>query len=118
MKPSIQQEFLPSYSYDEYKNWTDQWELIEGIPYSMMPLPSLLHQRINKKILLELEEKLKGSEGCEAFMPVDWKVNDKTVVQPDALVSCSHDEGNFISHAPVLIFEILSPSSALKDQHV
>jgi hypothetical protein len=33
-------KILPHYTYVEYEQWEGQWELIEGIPYAMSPLPS------------------------------------------------------------------------------
>ena len=37
-------EDLPHYSYDDYKVWEGDWELIRGIPYSMAPAASWWHQ--------------------------------------------------------------------------
>ena len=36
------------YNYADYLPWPDdeRWELIEGIPYSMSPAPSRIHQEI------------------------------------------------------------------------
>ncbi|MEP7128909.1 MAG: Uma2 family endonuclease [Chitinophagales bacterium] len=118
MSNQIKTEHLPNYSFSDYKTWTDRWEIISGIPYSMLPLPSLQHQRINKKIVKLLDDQLQHCEKCEAFMPVDWKIDSKTVVQPDALVTCAIEEGNYITQSPALVFEILSPSTAIKDRHV
>jgi Uma2 family endonuclease len=52
-------------------------------------------------------------------MPVDWEITPDTVVQPDVLVLCSDSE--FLDDVklitpPVLVFEILSPSTARKDR--
>lgn len=113
--------YLPHYTYEDYKNWEGKWELINGIPYAMSPTPSLLHQRINGKIHIQLEYLIQDRKNCQAFLPVDWRIagpNDDNVVQPDNLVICKDVEGNFISETPVLIFEILSPSSISKDRHV
>ena len=48
---------------------------------------------------------------------MDWRISDDTVVQPDNLVVCHPVEGAYISRAPELVFEILSKSTALKDQN-
>ena len=37
-------EDLPHYSYDDYKIWEGDWELIRGIPYAMAPAASWWHQ--------------------------------------------------------------------------
>ena len=36
--------------------------------------------------------------------------------QPDNLVICYSPEGDFLTKAPTLIFEILSPSTSKKDR--
>ena len=33
---------LPHYSYQDYRRWEGDWELIEGIPYAMTPSPTLI----------------------------------------------------------------------------
>jgi Uma2 family endonuclease len=63
-----------------------------------------------------LGEALKRCEQCHALLPVDWKVSEDTVLQPDNLVLCYEPKGSHITKAPALIFEILSKSSAQKDQ--
>lgn len=51
-------------------------------------------------------------------MPVDWKVTEDTVMQPDNLVVCYKATGKYISKAPSVIFEILSKSTTQKDTHL
>lgn len=112
-------EHLPHYTYEDYKIWEGNWELINGIPYAMSPAPSIYHQRINRKLINAISESLKSCNTCEAFMPIDWKINEDTVVQPDVSVICNlNEEGKFITQAPKIIFEILSPSTAKKDQNI
>jgi Uma2 family endonuclease len=107
---------LPHYVYDEYALWEGKWELIEGIPYAMTPSPSFKHQRISQEIARLLGEGLDGCESCQAVLPVDWKVTEDTVVQPDNMVVCYQPAGDLLTKAPSLIFEILSPASAEKDR--
>ena len=33
----------PHYTYDDYKNWQGDWELIRGVPYAMAPSPLKTH---------------------------------------------------------------------------
>ena len=107
---------LPHYSYEDYNRWEGDWELIEGIPYAMTPSPILKHQRISQKIARYLDEALDGCPHCQALLALDWIISDDTVVQPDNLVICHQQEGDFLTRAPVLIFEILSPSTSKKDR--
>ncbi len=109
-------EDLPHYVYEDYAQWEGKWELIRGIPYAMTPAPSLQHQRISHKIDALLANSLKECEQCEALLPVDWKIDEDTVVQPDNLVVCGKPDGKYLTKAPALIFEILSKSTAAKDK--
>lgn len=114
---SINPQDLPHYTYDDYCLWEGRWELIQGIPYAMTPAPSVDHQSISNKIAHQLTEALIDCEKCHALPPVDWKIVEDTIVQPDNLVICFPPEGIFITQAPAIIFEILSPSTANKDRH-
>jgi Uma2 family endonuclease len=107
----------PHYTYDDYKLWEGRWELIQGTAYAMSPAPSIAHQAVSSKIARQLDEALDHCPECRALLPVDWRISDDTVVQPDNLVICHPVEGAYITRAPELIFEILSKSTAAKDQH-
>jgi Uma2 family endonuclease len=107
---------LPHYTYEDYINWEGRWELIQGIPYAMSPSPGYTHQRISQRIARLLDEALDDCASCQAVLPVDWKIADDTVVQPDNMVLCYQPEGAFLTKAPSLIFEILSPSTSSKDR--
>ena len=110
---AVKLEHLPHYTYDDYKKWEGKWELVGGIAYNMSPAPTTKHQRISQKIGWLLETALKDCARCKALLPVDWKIDDDTVVQPDNLVVCDEDmEGAYITKAPLVIFEILSKSTA------
>ena len=107
---------LPHYSWKEYQAWEGAWELIDGIVYAMSPAPSIRHQRISNNIAWLLKQQLEECESCQALLPVDWKIDDDTVVQPDNLIACGDVSGNYLTRAPVLIVEILSKSTAQKDK--
>ncbi len=108
---------LPHYTYADYLAWEGRWELVEGIPYAMSPAPSFRHQLVSNEIARVLSEALEGCEHCRAVLPVDWKIAEDTVVQPDNLVICHRPAAAYLTKAPVLIFEVLSPSTADKDRH-
>ncbi len=109
-------EELPHYSYHDYLLWEGRWELIEGIPYAMTPSPGFRHQCISQKIAQLLGEALEDCEHCIALLPCDWKVTESTVLQPDNMVICFQPVETFLTEAPALIFEVLSPSTAEKDR--
>lgn len=109
-------EHLPHYTYDDYVTWEGRWELVYGVAYNMAPAPAKKHQKISQKIGWLLESALSDCPRCEALLPVDWKIGEDTVVQPDNLVVCDEDmEGAYIVKAPLVIFEVLSKSTAAKD---
>ena len=49
-------------------------------------------------------------------MPIDWKINENTVVQPDLLIVCKEIKKKYLDFTPSITIEILSPSTALKDR--
>ncbi len=110
------EDILPHYTYDDYKEWKGEWEIIDGIAYAMAPAPLIEHQRISAKITRELEDLFAECKKCKVLLPVDWKISEDTVVQPDNLVIC-HTPTNpaYLTKAPKIIFEILSKSTAKKD---
>jgi Uma2 family endonuclease len=110
-------EYYPAYTYDDYTLWEGDWELIYGIPYAMAPAPMIKHQQISNKIARYLDEALEECETCQALLPVDWKISNETVVQPDNLVIChTPEQESYITKAPKIIFEVLSKSTASKDR--
>jgi Uma2 family endonuclease len=114
---ALKMENLPHYTYDDYAQWEGRWEIINGIPYAMTPAPNLKHQQISQKIAVQLVNLLKNCKYCHAFLPVDWKINEDTVIQPDNLVVCGQDLGEkYLAITPVLVFEILSTSTSRKDR--
>jgi len=114
----IKDNELPRYTYEDYKRWEGKWELLEGIPYAMSPSPSWKHQAVSTKIAWQLEEKLRDCPNCIPLISTDWKISEDTVVQPDNLVICYRPETPYLTRAPLLIFEVLSKSTALKDRNI
>jgi len=110
-------EDLPHYTHDDYVQWEGRWELIYGVAHAMSPSPSIMHQSISQHIASQLERALENCQECHALLPVDWKIDEETTVQPDNLVICGELEKTaYLSKTPTLIFEILSKSTAHKDR--
>ena len=110
-------EKLPRYTFRDYLSWEGRWELIQGVPYAMTPLPSFRHQIISGRIHVELTRALKDCSLCVPLLPVDWKVDEYTVLQPDNLVFCGElPPEPPLTEPPVLIFEVLSPGTEAKDR--
>jgi Uma2 family endonuclease len=108
-------ENIPHYTYDDYKHWENEWEIIDGIAYAMSPAPMIKHQKISNNIAWILQNELQDCDSCQALLPVDWRISDDTIVQPDNLVVCYEPSGAYITKAPSMIFEVLSKSTAKKD---
>ena len=115
--PTIDYDSFQYYTYDDYKNWDESYELIDGIAYAMSPAPYPKHQKVVFKISKELDLNLDcRSELCEIYIsPVDWKIDESTVVQPDVALFCEETEKQFFSKTPPLVVEVLSKATALKD---
>lgn len=109
---------LPHYTYEDYERWEGRWELIYGIPYAMSPQPNLRHQIVSGNIHAHLTDLLRECGSCRALLPVDWKIADDIILQPDNLVVCAEVSGQYLTVPPVLVFEILSPSTASKDRNL
>lgn len=110
-------KILPHYTYSDYEQWEGQWELIEGIPYAMSPLPVPKHQKIAMALGTEFTMMLKSCKECTAYQPIDYRVSDDTILQPDMLVVCGEITKKYLDFTPALVVEILSPATTLKDRH-
>jgi len=109
-----------NYTYDDYVNWEGEWELIEGIPVSMAPAPMRIHQNIATELLFVLKSSL-DEESCPECMlsyENDWKVSEETVLRPDIVLVCDDEHEAYLTKAPKIVVEILSPSTAKKDETV
>ncbi|CAN5267146.1 Uma2 family endonuclease [soil metagenome] len=115
------QRYLPNYTIADYLLWEGDWELIDGVPSAMTPAPTKRHQMLAFELVLQIGnalKKLKDNCGnCRIVYETDWEVNDNTVFCPDIAVICNDNEGDVINKPPVIIIEIISPSSGIKDRH-
>lgn len=73
---AIKKEYSPNYTYDDYKLWERDWELIYGIAYAIAPAPMIKHQAISNRIAWQLQDILKECKPCQALLPIDWKIDD------------------------------------------
>jgi Uma2 family endonuclease len=112
-------KILPHYTYEEYCQWEGRWELIEGIPYAMIPAPTPRHQWISSNIKCELKDAIEksGCKKCKVYDFIDIKVSEDTILQPDALVVCKEITKPFLDFAAAIVVKILSPSTAMKDRN-
>jgi len=95
---------LLRYSYEDYCLWEGDWELIEGIAVSMAPAPMRVHQNIATEIIFNLKN--------------NFNEEEYTVVRPDIVVVCNEEHEKYLTKAPKVIIEVLSPSTAKKDETI
>jgi len=114
---AIKYDDFKYYTYNDYKDWDGAWELIDGVAYAMSPAPYPKHQKIVFKLAKELDESLNcQNRECAVYIaPVDWKIDENTVVQPDISIFCEDDNRQYFTHTPLLVVEVLSKATALKD---
>ena len=93
---------------------------IEGIAISMAPAPMRIHQNIATEIIFELKKSHNEDNCPECFVSFenDWKVSDNTILRPDIVFVCDDDSKSHLTKAPKIIIEILSPSTAKKDETI
>ena len=108
---------LKLYTLEEFELMAkeDGWnyELIEGI-IMMSPRPALEHQRISGNIYFELRNALKNSH-CKPIQEIDL-VLEKNNLIPDLAIICNDDlQGKRYEKAPLIVIEIISPSSVSRD---
>ena len=119
-------------TYGDYVSWPEdeRWEIIEGVPHAMTPAPTTRHQVILGEPFFQLRAQLQG-RSCRAYLaPFDVRLPgdghddtlddalDDTVVQPDLSVICdpAKVDAKGCRGAPDLVVEIISPSTASRDQ--
>lgn len=88
-------QILPHYTYEDYKLWKGRWEVIRGIAIAMAPMPNPRHQEIAgalhevfRKVIRQNNCKI-----CKVYQPIDYLINEDTIVNPDLLIVCKPIEG-------------------------
>lgn len=128
MEAGTSNNFTPPTNYADYLQTPNEekWEIIDGVPYNMVPYPSLDHQNIISNLQGEFYAYLKGKE-CKSFVaPFDVRLHVegksdheiKNVVQPDITIVCDKskldDKG--CNGTPDMVIEVLSPATAKRDR--
>lgn len=117
---------LKPMTVDEFFDWcpkTDDrhWELIDGRPVAMAP-PSRPHAALVTAISRRVDEALERRHGCFAYSGAGIIPPSRlyTYYEADLAVFCRRDEPDERGddQAPVLIVEILSPSTERHDRRL
>jgi Uma2 family endonuclease len=109
--------------YDDYAAAPDdgqRYEIIRGELY-VTPAPGPLHQRLLGRLFQQLAAYYhEGGRGEVFLAPVDLILTPHDILQPDIVVVTSTADitKRGIERPPLLVVEILSPSSARQDRGV
>lgn len=113
-------------SYEEFlrvrDEFSEQTELIDGVLY-VTPSPTRLHQLVSLRLVRLFDQRfLRSGGGSLFFAPLDFRMGENTVVQPDLAVVLD-DRAHILyeeptTGSPSIIVEILSPSTSRKDLQI
>jgi Uma2 family endonuclease len=109
-------------TYDDLQRLPDdglRHELVDGV-LVVTPAPGVRHQRILLEIAIQLQAAARsGSLGDVLIAPVDVRLSDVNVVEPDLLFVAREGRASVgercVEGPPELVVEVLSPSSRRTD---
>jgi Uma2 family endonuclease len=104
------------YTYDDYKHWEGDWELINGIAYAMSPSPVKKHQKLELFIANELLSQIDECDRCEVVCEFDYKVSEDTILRPDIALICDEENEAYMIKAPEIVVEVISKATAKRDE--
>lgn len=109
------------YAFTDGRPDEERWELIEGEPM-MQASPGFFHQVIAANLITALKTRRAGTAGWTVIPGIGVRVSGASLPQPDVMVvptpaRSDHRPGAGLRHAdnPLVVFEILSPSTADRD---
>ena len=109
------------WTIDEFLDWVVEQEgkfEFDGFAPVAMTGASANHSRISQNIYAALRHRLRGTP-CSYFGPDLAIATAQTVRYPDAVVTCTAVDGSSLTAPePVVVFEVLSPSSGGTDRIV
>ena len=92
---------------------TTRYELVDGA-LLVSAEPSLQHQRVNLQLARLLQDAVPPE--LEVFLPVDVRLSPVRQIAPDVTVVRREDAtGRRLERAPLLVVEVLSPSTRTVD---
>ena len=110
--------------YEDYARLPDgegkRYEILDGELY-VTPSPTPPHQRLSKRLQRQLEAFFEAGGLGEVFdAPIDLVLGEHDIVQPDLLIvgNPSQVSQRAIEGAPLLVVEVLSPSTRAQDRGV
>jgi len=113
---ALKDEYREHYTYEDYIRWEGDWELIDGVAYAMAPAPMIKHQDLAGTILTIFKNQLDECENCSALMEIDYKISEDTILKPDVVLTCGETNDAYLTKAPEIVVEVISPSTAKRDE--
>ncbi|WP_428541637.1 Uma2 family endonuclease [Rhodopila sp.] len=110
---------LKPLTVDEFLAWERAQELrfeFDGIQPVAMTGGSLAHNRITTRLTVALVQHVKSP--CEPLGPELKVLTPGRVRYPDASIICSEPDEDSDIVSPTVVFEVMSPSTALTDRRV
>jgi Uma2 family endonuclease len=126
----LQRKLLTAEDYFTSTSET-RWELIDGEFWDRSVAPGILHQLVSSRVEVTLTNRMEArckrrtEDGEPPYTcvllhaPIDVRLGDITVVQPDVLIVCDPAKlanGKYVMGAPDMVLEVLSPGTAKKDR--
>lgn len=113
-----------NWTYQDYRQLDDgkRYEIINGKLIDMTPSPSIQHNIFSGNLSFAFRSYLKEHAVGRLFeAPVDVKLDNKNVVQPDLVVVLNENRDIIkelaIEGTPDITVEIISPSSIINDRN-
>ena len=103
------------YSYENYKEWRGEWELLDGFAAPKAPAPVISHQFLATEISRLLGNQIEDCEKCFVVMEEDYKIDEYNILKPDVSMICNQFD-KYITKAPEIVVEVISPSTARRDE--
>ena len=92
-----------------------QYELLDGL-LLVTPAPVPRHQLALVRLLTVVDAAARAADALVLPSPIDWRPHRTTSLQPDLVVLRRADyDPERLSATPVLVIEVLSPSTRRKD---
>jgi Uma2 family endonuclease len=106
--------------YERMPDYGKRYEIFDGELY-VTPAATPLHQRLSKRLSLALVDYFEARAIGEVFYaPIDLVLGEHDIAQPDLLVVAEPAQisDRAIEGPPLLVIEILSPSTRAQDRGV
>lgn len=104
------------HTWEDYARWEGCWELIHGVAHEMTPSPFLPHSSPVVAFISFLAPALRKTGKWTVVQEIDWIVDPHTTIRPDLMVARRPVGEQWLTRAPDLVLEVLSPSTAQKDR--